>query len=63
MPKAEKQRELSLLVAVKSIEAPAAFLRFDRQGRYRPRVNQGRDAGFNEPIGASMRDARKPYDV
>jgi hypothetical protein len=38
MPKAENKRErIPLLVAVKSIEALAAFLRFDRQGRYRPR--------------------------
>jgi hypothetical protein len=37
--KSGKQRErIPLLVVVKSIEALAAFLGFDRQGRYRPRV-------------------------
>ena len=41
-----------LLVAVKSIEALAAFLRFDRQGRYRPRVktlDRDRLSGPPEP--------------
>jgi hypothetical protein len=57
MPKAENKRE-RLLVAVKSIEALGAFLRFDRQGRYRPRSRAAHDAA----VGPDGRPGREHVD-